>query len=78
MVCEPTVITDPQPVYRPLPTQLVEPLPYPPGLEPNFTGRDTLDLVFHLYDLLDLANSDRIRAGRIANGDEREPTDRSQ
>ncbi len=69
MVCEPTIVSDPQPVYRPLPRQYTEPLPYPPPLPENFTNRDQLDLIYHLYDTVDLANVDRECAGRIVNGE---------
>jgi len=57
-------------VYRELPQDLVDPLPYPPALPERFEQRDLLDLVFTLYDRLDLANLDRARAGRIVKGQE--------
>ncbi len=57
-------------VYRELPQDLVDPLPYPPALPERFEQRDLLDLVFTLYDRLDLANMDRARAGRIVKGQE--------
>ena len=57
-------------VYRELPDILVEAIPYPPALPERFEQRDLLDLVFTLYDRLDLANMDRARAGRIVKGQE--------
>ena len=57
-------------VYRELPDSLVEPLPYPPPLPERFEQRDLLDLVFTLFDRLDLANLDRARAGHIVKGTE--------
>lgn len=57
-------------VYRELPDDLVKPLPYPPALPERFEQRDLLDLVFTLYDRLDLANMDRACAGRIVKGKE--------
>lgn len=57
-------------VYRPLPRELVEPLALPESLPDGFTVEDTFDLIYSLYDSLDLANSDRARAGRIVGGTE--------
>ena len=60
ITCETQIVEVEKPVYRPLPDELVEPLPYPP---------DTMDHIYYLYDTLDLANSDRGRAGRITRGE---------
>jgi hypothetical protein len=57
-------------VYRPLPNELVKPLAYPESLPERFTIEDTFDLIYGLYDSLDLANDDRARAGRIVDGTE--------
>ena len=57
-------------VYRPLPDELVEALPYPTPLSERFTIEDSIDRIYELYDSLDLANSDRARAGRIVDGTE--------
>ncbi len=57
-------------VYRELPQDLVDPLPYPPALPERFKQSDLLDRLFTLYDRLDLANLDRARAGRIVKGQE--------
>ncbi len=64
------VVADPQPVYRSLDRQYTSELPYPPGLPENFTVLDTLDLIYHLYDTVDIANADRVCAGRLVNGEE--------
>jgi len=62
------VIHDPYPVFRPLPASLTDPLPYPPGLPARFTTVDALDMIFYLYDTVDLANADRECAKRIVEG----------
>lgn len=68
VVCEPTFIPDPYPVYRPLPEQLVTPLAYPSILPERFTIDDLLDERESLYGIIDQANDDRARAGRIVAG----------
>lgn len=57
-------------VYRPLPAELIEPIPYPKPLTERFTIEDSIDRIYELYDSLDLANNDRARAGRIVDGTE--------
>lgn len=53
-------------VYRELPKTLIEPLTYPAvALEGNITMGLLVDLVFELYDLLDVANSDRATAAEL-------------
>lgn len=69
VVCEKETIEVPVPVYRPLPDELTEPLPYPPGLKSGFTVLEAVDLIYYLYDTVDLANDDRTRADRITRGD---------
>ena len=70
VVCEKEIVEVAVPVYRDLPEQLTDPLPYPPGLHSGFTVLDAVDLVYYLYDTVDLANDDRGRAGRISRGEE--------
>jgi hypothetical protein len=53
-----------------LPGELVDPIPYPVSLPERFTIEDFIDQLYKLYDSLDLANSDRARAGRIVGGTE--------
>lgn len=69
ITCETQIVEVEKPVYRPLPDELVEPLSYPPELPERFTVLDTMDHIYYLYDTLDLANSDRSRAGRITRGE---------
>jgi hypothetical protein len=51
-----------------LPASLTDPLDYPPSLPERFTDNEMWDLIFNLYDVVDQANDDRARAGRIASG----------
>lgn len=55
-------------VYGKLPQTLTEPLVRPAELQEGFTEQDLWNQVFDLYDVLDLADADRARAGRIASG----------
>lgn len=70
MVCETETIEVPVPVYREIPGELTDPLPYPPGLKSGFSVMDAVDLIYYLYDTVDLANEDRGRTGRISRGEE--------
>ena len=65
VVTETRTVTEQVEVYRPLPAELTDPLPYPPSLSEGFTVDDVLDTAFALYDLLDAANADRERAGKL-------------
>lgn len=64
-VVETKVVEVPVEVYGDLPTELVDPLPMPPALEPGFTTGDLAERVLDLYDLVDQANRDRATLKRI-------------
>mgnify|MGYP000140316015 CR=1 FL=1 len=46
VVCETKEVRVPYPVYRAVPDELTDPLPYPPGLESGFTVMDAVDVAF--------------------------------
>lgn len=70
MVCETKEVEVYVPVYREISGELTDPLPYPPGLQSGFTVLDAVDLIYYLYDTVDLANDDRGRVARISRGEE--------
>ena len=69
VVTKPTVVTEYAEVYRDLPTDLTDPIPYPTGLPERWTNNQLWDLVFDLYDTIDTANGDREKARRIVSGE---------
>lgn len=69
MVTKTEVVKETVEVYRELPQELTDPIPYPNPLSERFTVNDMIDLIYDLYDTVDLANRDRKRSGRIVKGD---------
>jgi len=59
-------------VVKPLPESLTRPLNYPESaqLDGDVTVNDLLDLVFDLFDVVDVANSDREKAAQLTSPDE--------
>ena len=61
-------------VVKPLPETLTRPLDYPQGhLDGDLTVSDLLDLVFDLFDVVDVANADRERAAELTQPQASEP-----
>jgi hypothetical protein len=60
-------------VIKPLPETLTAPLQYPAPLEDGFTLDHVFDLTFALFDLLDVANADRAKAGELTRPVPSEP-----
>ena len=53
-------------VIKPLPVSLTRPLDYPQGhLSGDLTVSDLLNLIFDLYDVVDVANADRESAAEL-------------
>lgn len=65
MVTETRTVTEQVEVTKPLPKNLTDPIPYPAPLPEDFTVKDTLDVIFGLYDRLDWANRDRADAREL-------------
>lgn len=53
-------------VTKPLPDTLTKPLNYPnTNLLGDLTVEDMIDLIFEFYDIVDVANSDRVKAKEL-------------
>lgn len=70
VVTETRIVEVPVEVYRELPTELTDPLSYPESLPERFTVNDMINLIYDLYDTVDLANEDRERSDRIVRGED--------
>lgn len=62
-------------VTKPLPGSLTRPLDYPESaqLDGDITVNDLLDLVFDLFDVVDVANADRASAEELTQPQTSEP-----
>ena len=60
-------------VFKELPANLTDPVPYPTPLSAEFTVDDLLDLTFALFDALDQANRDKADAGELTQPTASEP-----
>jgi hypothetical protein len=65
-VVETRTVEIPVEVVKPLPESLTAPLPYPPALSEGFTFEDLAGLIEELYGVIDVANADRAKAGRLS------------
>jgi hypothetical protein len=65
VVTETRTVEVPVEVIKPLPKPLTDPIPYPPPLPAQFDFEDLNELIHDLYDLLDLANADRLKAAEL-------------
>lgn len=62
-------------VTKEVPKTLTRPLNYPQGhLDGEITMNDILDLVFDLYDVVDVANADRAKTAELTQPQPSEPT----
>jgi hypothetical protein len=67
VVTETRIVEVPVEVTKPLPKTLTEPLDYPDSatLDGDVSVGDLLDLVFDLFDVVDVANADREKAAEL-------------
>lgn len=65
VVTETKIVKELVEVAKPLPESLISELAYPPSLPEGYVVEDMIDLIYALYDIVDVANADRGKAAEL-------------